>query len=364
MERYPSWTFNQSTAQLYRYLEEDDPAALQAVRRRVEEGRWEVVGGMWVEPDGNLLAGESWARQLLYGQRELERLTGRRATVAWLPDTFGYAGNLPQLFQQAGMPYFFTTKLNWNETDTFPYDLYWWEGLDGSRVLAHSFFNPQRNYNGVIEAGDTTAVWRAFRGKRLVDASLFTFGWGDGGGGPTAEMLERAARQHAMPGLPELRHGRVDAYFEGVERSGAAQRLPVWVGEKYLEFHRGTYTTQARLKALHRRLEHDLVEAETAAALRWRLLEAPYPEHELRELWQVLLRNQFHDILPGSGVRVVVEEAEGELAAAGDGARRVRDDALRALSNAVARDGQTVVWNLSLARPAAAGGADGWRKRG
>ena len=348
MDGYPGWTFNQSTAQLYQWLQEDDPDGLEAIRRRVAEGRWEIVGGMWVEPDGNLLAGESWARQLLYGQLGLERLTGDRATVAWLPDTFGYAGNLPQLFRQAGMPHFFTTKLNWNETDRFPHDLFWWEGIDGTRVLAHGFHNPRHAYNGVVQAGDTTVVWNAFRGKRYHRASLFTFGWGDGGGGPTAEMLERFERQRAMPGLPALRHGRVDAYFEAVERSGAAPRLPVWVGEMYLEFHRGTYTTQARVKALHRRLEHELVEAEAAATLRWRLLAAPYPEERLRDLWQTLLRNEFHDILPGSGIRAVAAESEEELGAASAAARALRDEALNALAAAIAGGPGVVVWNLSL----------------
>lgn len=349
LERYPDWTFNQSMAQLYAYLEQDDPDAFEQIRSRVADGRWEVVGGMWVEPDGNLLAGESWARQLLTGQRYLEDRLGARATVAWLPDTFGYAANLPQLLRQAGMRWFFTTKLNWSETNRFPHDLYWWEGLDGSRVLAHSFNNRQRNYNGVITGTDTTDVWRRFRGKRHAGASLFTFGWGDGGGGPTADMLERAQRQHDMPGLPHLCHGRVDEYYEMLEADVDTASLPVWVGEKYLEFHRGTYTTQAEIKKLHRRLEHALVDAETAATLAWWLGGTAYPGMDLASLWRVLLRNQFHDILPGSSVGTVNAEAVAELRETLDATERLADTSLaRMAETEPGTNDRLMVWNLSL----------------
>lgn len=186
MERYPELYFNQSSAQAYAWLEQDAPTLFEQVRARVQEGRWELVGGMWVEPDGQLLSGESWVRQLLYGQRYFQQKFGIRAQVAWLPDTFGFAANLPQLLRQAGLPYFFTTKLNWNETNPFPHDLWQWEGLDGSRVLAHGFWNPNEGYNGRLEALDLAGTWKNFKGKRYHDTSLLTFGYGDGGGGPSA----------------------------------------------------------------------------------------------------------------------------------------------------------------------------------
>ena len=341
MDRYPDFHFNQSTAQLYAYVEEDDPALFERIRARVAEGRWDVVGGMWVEPDGNLLAGESWVRQLLHGQRYFERAFGVRARVCWLPDTFGYTGNLPQLLAQAGIASFFTTKLNWNETDTFPHDLYEWEGLDGTRVLAHAFYNPNGGYNGHVEPFDLGETWRHFRGKQRHDQSLLAFGYGDGGGGPTDDMLEAFERLRDAPGLPRLETGRVETFFERVDRSA----LPVWVGEKYLQFHRGTYTTQARTKALHRRLEHELVAAEAAATLA-ALGGADDPRHTLHEAWTVLLRNQFHDILPGSSIRTVFETAEREMGEALQRVIDVRDAALRALSTPGAR--ALVVWNLSL----------------
>ncbi|WP_216326693.1 alpha-mannosidase [Deinococcus aestuarii] len=344
MERSPHFHFNQSSAQLYAWVEEDDPALFERVRERVREGRWDVVGGMWVEPDGNLTSGEAWARQLLYGQRYFESRFGKRARVAWLPDTFGYAANLPQFLRQADLPYFFTTKLTWNETNAFPYDLYRWEALDGSRVLAHSFRNPNEGYNGQVVALDLFETWRNFKGKRAHDTSLFAYGYGDGGGGPTAEMLERKARLCDFPGLPRLVTGRVEDFYAEVRQDG----LPVWVGEQYLELHRGTYTTQGRVKFLNRRAEHTLVEADAAAALARRLAGMEAPREELYGAWTTLLRNQFHDILPGSGIHTVNAQAREELASVLETARGIRDAALSALSAQVQRDGEAVVvWNLA-----------------
>ncbi|MDB5045543.1 MAG: putative Alpha-mannosidase [Deinococcus sp.] len=351
MEQYPDFVFNQSMAQLYEYVHEDDPALFEQIRARVKEGRWDVVGGMWVEPDGNLPSGEAWARQLLYGQRYFEAQFGMRAQVCWLPDTFGYAANLPQLLRLADISSFFTTKLNWNETNLFPYDLYHWEGLDGSRVLAHSFMNPAEGYNGDIKALDTFETWKAFRGKRRHAESLLSFGHGDGGGGPSTAMLERYARQKDFPGLPKLQMTRVADFYD---RMGAETRaaLPVWVGEQYLELHRGTYTTQAEVKRLNRRLEHTLPEAEAACALAARLLGCPYPRAELQADWKVLLRNQFHDILPGSSVQEVYSAAHAEMREALEKACQRRDAALQALSDAVGgasdQPGRVVVWNLTL----------------
>ncbi|BDP44481.1 alpha-mannosidase (plasmid) [Deinococcus aetherius] len=344
MDRYPDFYFNQSSAQLYAWVEKDDPALFERVRARVREGRWDVVGGMWVEPDGNLISGEAWARQLLYGQRYFEGRFGKRARVGWLPDTFGYTANLPQFLRQADIPSFFTTKLNWNETNAFPYDLYRWEALDGSRVLAHSFLNPNQGYNGQIVALDLLETWRNFRGKRAHDTSLLAFGYGDGGGGPTEEMLEREARLRDFPGLPRLVTGRVEDFYAEVKQEG----LPVWIGEQYLELHRGTYTTQGLVKFLNRRAEHALVEADAAVALARRLAGTEAPGDELHEAWTTLLRNQFHDILPGSGIHTVNAEAREELTSALETARRLRDTALEALSARVRRDGEAVVvWNLS-----------------
>ncbi|GEM85667.1 alpha-mannosidase [Meiothermus granaticius] len=352
MERYPWFHFNQSSAQAYAFVEEDDPELFQRIQARVKEGRWDVVGGMWVEPDGNLLSGESWARQLLYGQRYFQQRFGRRAKVCWLPDTFGYTANLPQMLQQGGIPYFFTTKLNWNETNPFPYDLYQWEGLDGSRVIAHSFLNPNQGYNGNVLAYDLGETWRNFKGKRYHDTSLFSIGWGDGGGGPTFEMLERFERLQDFPGLPRLEMGRVEAFYQQVEQRVQTADLPVWVGEQYLELHRGTYTTQSQTKWLHRRLEHTLVEAEAASTLAHILQGAAYPQAELYAAWTTLLKHHFHDVLPGSSVHQVYQEAVRDLGATLEAAQALRHTALERLSTSVGVEGPTkakvVVWNLTL----------------
>lgn len=359
MECYPGFCFNQSSAQAYAWLEADDPALFEQVKVRVEEGRWELVGGMWVEPDGNLLSGESWARQMLYGQRYFERKFGRRAQVAWLPDTFGFASNLPQLLQQGGLPYFFTTKLNWNETNPFPHDLWLWEGLDGSRVLAHAFWNPNESYNGRLEALDLAGTWKNFKGKRYHDSSLLTFGYGDGGGGSSAEMLERFERYRGFPGLPQLAMGRLDDFYKGLE-GALGHPLPVWVGELYLELHRATFTTQARLKELNRRLEQTLLEAEMAWTLvslkpldpRLTIDEPGYPARDLESFWKVLLLHQFHDILPGSAIHTVSQEAAESLQTALIQAEELRQEALGLLSAEVRKVhpealAHLVVWNLS-----------------
>ena len=352
MDRHPNFHFNQSSAQAYAFVEQDDPELFKRVQARVKEGRWDLVGGMWVEPDGNLLSGESWARQLLYGQRYFRSRFNQTIKVCWLPDTFGYTANLPQILRQGGIDSFFTTKLNWNETNPFPYDLYQWEGIDGSRVIAHSFLNPGQGYNGNIVASDLGGTWKNFKGKGQFDTSLFSFGWGDGGGGPTEEMLERFERLKDFPGLPKLETGRVQDLYKRFEKEVAAGlELPVWMGEQYLELHRGTYTTQAKTKWFHRRLEHVLVEAEAANTLAWKTLAGMYPQNELYAAWTTLLRHQFHDVLPGSSVRAVYDAAHKDLGTSLAQAETMRDQALAKLSANVGLEGTktaVVIWNLTL----------------
>ncbi len=343
MDRYEDFNFNQSSAQLYEWVEKDSPDLFDKVRGRIAEGRWETVGGSWVEPDCQIPSGESFTRQLLYGQKYFEEKFGRRSTVAWLPDTFGFSPGIPQLLRGAGLPDFFTYKLNWSETNKFPHDLFLWEGIDGSRVLAHSFENPGTDYNGDIAPLDMYGTWRNFRGKRNHPESLFSFGWGDGGGGPSEKMLENYARLKDFPAMPRLNMGRVDEFFAAIPREG----LPKWVGELYLELHRGTLTTQARVKKLNREGEHRLMEAEalsTLAALRG----YEYPGDELERLWKVLLLNQFHDILPGTSISEVYEDTHRELEEVVNGAKKLRERALQYLSEGDETGDKVFVANTAL----------------
>ncbi len=331
MEHFPDFHFTASSAQLYAYVQQDDPELFELVRQKVAEGRIEPVGGMWLEPDGNLPSGEAFVRHLLYGQRYFDREFGRRSTVAWVPDTFGLAANLPQILAGAGMRSFFTQKLSWNDTNDFPFDLWRWEGIDGTSVTAHSFINPIGGYNGQINPEAFERTWLNFRGKDLHPESLFTFGMGDGGRGPTSDMLERLRVLAGYPVLPAVRQTTVEEFFSEIDPNG----LPTWLGELYLEFHRGTYTTQARIKRLNRMSEQRMQEAETLATLAY-LSGSEYPRADIDGLWTTLLRNQFHDILPGSSIREVNEQAEQELGSVVDGAIAIRDRASSRLVDAPA----------------------------
>jgi alpha-mannosidase len=327
MDRYEDFTFNQSSAQVYEWVERDAPELFERVRERVAEERWELVGSSWTESDCQVTGGESFVRQLFYGQRYFEERFGLRSTVAWLPDVFGFSPAVPQLLRGAGMPGFFTYKLNWSETNKFPHDLFLWEGIDGSRVVAHTFENPGTDYNGDIAPLDLHGTWSNFRGKRYHPESLFSFGWGDGGGGPSEKMLESYARLRDFPAMPRLRMARVDDFFASLP----GDRLPRWVGELYLELHRGTFTTRGRVKKLNREAELRLLEVEAFATVA-ALDGAEYPAENLERLWKTLLLNQFHDILPGTSISEVYEDAHRHLEATVADAEGLRDEALRCLA--------------------------------
>ena len=266
----------------------------------------------------NLLAGESVARQLLYGQRYFEKHFGAICDTAWLPDCFGFSGAVPQLLRGAGVRNFFTAKLNWNETTKFPHDLFWWEGLDGSRVLTHTLDNKPfgEGYNGIVRPESLLRTWGNYRGKTAHRESLFAAGWGDGGGGPTPEMVEDARAMTHLPVVPEATWGNVSDFFARARESAEREPISLWQGEMYLEFHRGTYTSQERTKNLHRRAEVALVEAEISSSLAYLQSqtekdggEERYPE-SLESKWHTVLFSEFHDVLPGTSIREVYEEVE------------------------------------------------------
>ena len=346
MERYADFTFNQSSAQVYEWIAEDDPAVFERIKARVAEGRWEPSGGMWVEADANITGGEAFVRQLVYGQRYFEKTFGRRNRAAWLPDVFGYSAGIPQLFRGAGLEGFFTTKLNWNETNAFPHDLFNWEGIDGSTVTVHTFFNPGHGYNGNIAPMDTLGTWKNFRGKTQHNESLLSFGWGDGAGGPSEKMLENYARIRDFPALPRLRMGSIDEFFAALPDNG----LPRWVGELYLELHRGVLTSQARTKQLNRQSEHRLLEAEAFGAIA-SLGAFAYPAEQIERAWKSLLLNQFHDILPGSSINEVYQDTHRMLSEVVGTAIQVCDDSLTSIAGGSDK-GKWLVANAGIsARP-------------
>ncbi|HEX5898549.1 MAG TPA: glycoside hydrolase family 38 C-terminal domain-containing protein [Solirubrobacteraceae bacterium] len=316
MVRYPGYRFACSQAQQYAWIRDRAPGLWARIRDRVAAGQWLPVGGTWVEPDCNLPAGESLVRQFLYGQRFFEHEFGRRARVFWNPDVFGYNGQLPQIMRGAGIDGFLTQKLSWNRFNPPEHHTFRWVGIDGSAVLAH--FPPADTYNAEATVPELRRAARDFKDHALSTRSLLVFGWGDGGGGPTAQMLETLVRVEDLQGVPRTTIGDPEAFFA---RLADEADWPEVVGELYLEYHRGTYTTQARTKRASRRAERALHDAELLAAV----ADAPWPREELDRAWQTLLLNHFHDILPGSSIGEVHARAERDLAEVQATAGAIRD---------------------------------------
>lgn len=354
MEQFPEYRFSQSQPQLYDYVRQDYPELFEAIKARVAEGRWEILGGMWVEADCNLSGPESLARQFVLGRAFFKEHFGEvDSSILWLPDVFGYAWNLPQLIKEAGLEYFFTIKIGWSQYNRLPYDTFYWRGLDGTEVLTHFSTTPEigsphaSTYNASATPEQVLGTWRNFQQKETQRDLFMAFGYGDGGGGPTREMLENISLMQAFPGLPKVRHSTAEAFFRALE---ATPGLPTWDGELYLELHRGTYTTQSRNKRANRKSEFLLHDAEFACVLAG-LLDADYryPESELRRAWELVCLNQFHDIIPGSSIGEVYAESLAQY----DEVRRLgeaaRDGALEAIARQVG--GEVVVLNpTSFAR--------------
>ncbi len=306
----PGMVFACSQAQQYAWVRDRWPETYKRMQSAAETGSWYPVGGMWVESDGNLPGGEALARQFVHGQRFFTEEFGAPCTGAWLPDSFGYTAAYPQLATLAGLQWFLTQKISWNKTNRFPHHTFWWEGIDGTRIFTH--FPPVDTYNAGVTGHELLHSVRNHADSGRATHSLLPYGYGDGGGGPTREMLERIRRFADLDGAPRVVHSTPDAFFDAARAE--YPDAPVWNGELYLEMHRGTYTSQARGKAGNRRSEHLLREAElwaTAATVR---TGAPYPYAELDRLWKHVLLLQFHDILPGSSIRWVHAEAEADYA--------------------------------------------------
>ncbi|WP_062206515.1 glycoside hydrolase family 38 C-terminal domain-containing protein [Streptomyces sp. NBRC 109706] len=342
-KEYPGLVFACSSAQQYAWIKERYPEIFERIKEAVADGSWVPVGGMWVEADGNLPGGEALARQLVHGRRFFAEELGVTTDGVWLPDSFGYTAAYPQLATLAGARWFLTQKLSWNETNRLPHHTFDWEGIDGTRIFTH--FPPIDSYNAELTAAELAHAERNFADKATAGHSLAPFGFGDGGGGPTREMLERAARLRDLEGSPRVRLADPGAFFAEAraEYERGDERLPVWRGELYLETHRGTYTSQARTKRGNRRAESLLREAELWSATAALTTGFDYPHERLTKLWQRVLLNQFHDILPGSSIAWVHREAEAVYGEIHAELERIIDRALTALvPDRDAPDGVTV----------------------
>jgi len=309
MREFPRLTYTHSSAAAYEWMEEKYPALFEEIRRRVKEGRWEVIGGMWVEPDLNVPDGESLVRQLLLGKGYFREKFGVEVRTGWNPDSFGYNWQLPQIYKKAGVDFFVTQKMAWNDTTKFPFKLFWWEAPDGSRVLTyfpHDYANPIKP---VVMARDLSEYAPAMKYPEM----LYLFGVGDHGGGPTRAMLETATRWQKDAVYPRLELGAAQPWFDTLAKRAPSLDLPVWNSELYFQFHRGVFTTQAETKKGNRRSEELLLTTEKFASLA-ALAGTPYPAGDLRSAWKKVLFNQFHDIAAGSGISALYKDAARDYA--------------------------------------------------
>ncbi|MCM3782429.1 alpha-mannosidase [Neobacillus mesonae] len=338
MKEYPQYKFAQSQPILYQFLKDNDPELYDRVKARIQEGRWELVGGMWVEPDLNIPSGESLMRQMLYGQRFYQEEFGLISEIEWLPDTFGYCASLPQILKHGGIRYFMTTKLNWNDTNVFPFDLFQWVGIDGTPML--SYLN--HGLNEDTSPKDVQEHWQSYRQRAVHPQQMLLYGHGDGGGGVTREMLEYIDRADLMTGQPEVRYSTAADFFRTTDT--IQDKLPKWHGDLYLELHRGTYTTHARNKRSNRKAEVLFREAEV-----WHSLDLAsigggsigYSEStDLEKGWKLILLNQFHDIIPGSAITetyVTSSQEYEEIFQLGSG---VLEERLQQITQNIALEGE------------------------
>ncbi|MBF2025576.1 MAG: alpha-mannosidase, partial [Oscillatoriales cyanobacterium C42_A2020_001] len=354
---FPELTFAHTTPALYEWMEQNRPDLFAQIQEQVKAGKWEVVAGFWIEPELNLISGESIARQVLYGQRYIQEKFGKICPIAWVPDTFGFTWQLPQILKQGGVDYFVTQKLRWNDTTKFPYEVFQWRAPDGTQILSlmsapiGEFIDPVKMANFAWELEQKTGL----------QTSLWLPGVGDHGGGPTRDMLEVARRWQESPFFPQMEFGTALEYLEEIRSQKSEVRnqkitthsptlplshsptlplshspLPIWNSELYLEYHRGCYTTHADQKQNNRQAENLLYEAELGAALASITAGATYPKAELENLWKKVLFNQFHDILPGSSITPVFEEANEVWESVKYDIREILFDAQRTITQQIA----------------------------
>jgi len=341
MERYDEYVFLQTQPQLYKYIKEDCPELYEKIKQKVMEGKWEAEGGMWVEADCNLISGESLVRQFLYGTRFLEKEFGKKCEYLWLPDVFGYSWALPQILKLCEISTFMTTKISWNQFNTIPNDLFKWRGIDGTEILTYFVDTPEVNtpddstystYNGLITPHSVFGSWRKFKNKELSKDTLLSYGYGDGGGGVNRDMLEMRRAIDAIPGAPNVKPTKAGEFFKKIhDQVNKTDRfVATWDGELYLEYHRGTYTTQGYNKKTNRYMENALTQVEWLSSVGY-ILGNNYAWEELHDSWECVLLHQFHDIIPGSSIREVYEDSCVNYAVAEKRMLAVKDRVLESI---------------------------------
>lgn len=330
MEQYPDYKFMSSQPILYQFVKEQEPEMYEIIKKRVQEGRWEVDGAMWLEADCNLTGGESLVRQIIKGEKFFEEEFGISSKSLWLPDVFGYSAALPQILKRSGIPYFMTTKIAWNQYNQLPNDTFMWKGIDGSEVFVfmptacdfdktlglNVSFTDTRNtttYTGIINPNMTLGTFKRFQNRDLTEDTIMLFGFGDGGGGPTKEMLENAERlRYGMPGIPRIKQEFEREFFDRThDKIAKLPDMPKWNGELYFEYHRGTLTSIGKNKRYNRKNEILYAQLETLASM-LKNKGVEYPKEVITRGWDVLLLNQFHDIIPGSAIEEVYVQSDKE----------------------------------------------------
>ncbi len=331
MREYPGFTYAQSSVQDYDWLREKYPAEFREIQQRVKEGRWELVGGMWIEPDLNMPDGESLVRQLLVGTRFFKKYFDKDTTIGWNPDSFGYSWQLPQIYKRSGFDTFVTQKMSWNETTAFPYKLFWWESPDGSRVLTYF----PHGYSGGINPVSLSQDVADYSAQTKFPEIMHLYGVGDHGGGPTRQMLDEAMKMESPSATyPKTVFSTARQFFDDVEKSIQQKSLapPVWKDELYLQYHRGCYTTQSETKRLIRYNEELLQNTEKFASMAYLSAGRPYDNVAFEDIWKRVLFDHFHDIMPGSGIGINYLDAERNLTDASLRSQKILDSALAGLS--------------------------------
>ena len=363
MDEYPEYRFFMSQPQLFAFLKERNPELYQRVKEKVLDGRWEVDGAMWVEADCNLTSGESLVRQIAYGKRFFKEEFNKDCDCIWLPDVFGYSASLPQIMKKSGLTTFITAKIGWNDTDRMPYDVFKWKGIDGSEVFAYFlstcecnprggvYDNTYTTYTAPINPMYVLGTWNRFQQKEYSDTVIMSYGWGDGGGGPTREDVEQQRRlSYGLPGIPKAKIETLENSVKVIKENfntniAELKRKPVWNGELYFEYHRGTLSSVPEVKMNNRKGEFALLNAELFGVLGKMLVNSDSQKDTIDKDWRLLLLNQFHDILPGSSIGEVYKDSREQFEEIFSDTNSIINSTLESVASRVDTNGGILIFN-------------------